>query len=357
MPDEDKSQKTEQPTPKRLREAREKGNVAKSREFGTVFILISSLIIFYFYGKQFLHHLLGLMQWLFHSCGELTIQDTNMTFLIYQIEAKLVPILLPIILFLGIFAFLANYCQIGFIFSGESLKPDLNKINPIEGFKKLFSLKSLVELIKSVLKVGVIGIIAYVTVKGEIANITLLSAMTPGNILLYIWKITFKIIFRSTLALLIMSVFDYVYQRYEWRKGLMMTKEEVKQEMKQMEGDPKVKAKIRSVQQQLARKRMMSKVPQADVIITNPTHLAIALRYEAEEMQAPKVIAKGAGFIAQKIKEIAQEHGIPVVEDKPLARIIYKTIEVEESIPPHLYQAVAEILAYVYKLKPKKYRK
>lgn len=297
------------------------------------------------------------MQWLFRSCGELTIQDTNMTALIYQIEAKLVPILLPILLFLGIFAILANYCQVGFIFSGESLKPDLNKINPIEGFKKLFSLKSLVELIKSLFKVGVIGFIAYVTVKGEFANITLLTAMTPGNILLYIWKITFKIVFRSTLALLIMSILDYVYQRYDWRKGLMMTKEEVKEEMKQMEGDPKVKAKIRSVQQQMARKRMMSQVPQADVVITNPTHLAIALRYETEEMQAPKVIAKGAGFIAEKIKKIAQEHDIPLVEDKPLARIIYKTIEVGESIPPHLFQAVAEILAYVYKLKPKKYRK
>ena len=213
MPDEDKSQKTEQPTPKRLREAREKGNVAKSREFGTVFILISSLIIFYFYGKQFLRHLLELMQWLFLSCGELTIQDTNMTTLIYQIEAKLVHILAPIILFLGISAILANYCQVGFIFSGESLKPELNKINPIEGFKKLFSLKSLVELIKSVFKVVVIGFIAYVTVKGEFANIPLLTAMTPGNILLYISKITFKIIFRSSLALLIMSILDYVYQR------------------------------------------------------------------------------------------------------------------------------------------------
>jgi len=357
LPDEDKSQKTEQPTPKRLREAREKGNVAKSKELGTVFIFISSLLIFNFYGKQLLLHLFGLMQWLFRSSGELAIQDTTMANLILQIEAKLVPILLPIILFLGIFALLANFCQVGFIFSGESLKPDLNKINPIEGFKKLFSLKSLVELIKSIFKLGVLGFIAYVTVKGEFANVPLLTDMTPGHILLYIGKITFKIIFRSTLALLIMSVLDYIYQRYEWRKDLMMSKEEIKEEMKQTEGDPKVKAKIRSVQQQMARKRMMSQVPQADVVITNPTHLAIALRYDAEGMKAPKVIAKGAGFIAEKIKEIAKDHDIPLVEDKPLAQIIYKTIEVGESIPPHLYQAVAEILAYVYKLNPKKYRK
>ncbi len=357
MPDSDKSQKTEQPTPKRKREAREKGNVAKTKELGTVFILGASLIIFHFYGKQFLHHLFELMQWPLRSCGQMTLGELNFINLIYVIEKKLIPILLPVFLFLAAFAFLANYCQVGFLLATESMKPDLNKLNPVEGFKKFFSLKSLVELIKSIFKMGVIGFIAYVTVKGELANLPLLTEMGVNSIFSYICQITFKILLRSTIALLIMSILDYIYQRYQWNKDLMMTKEEVKEEMKQTEGDPKVKSKIRSAQQQMARQRMMNKVPEADVIVTNPEHLAVALRYEADVMTSPAIIAMGAGFIAEKIKEIAREHNIPIVEDKPLAQVMYKTLEVGDVIPQHLYQAVAEILAYVYKLKPQKYKK
>jgi flagellar biosynthetic protein FlhB len=357
LPDKDKSQRTEPPTPKRIREAREKGNIAKSREPGSVFILISSMIIFYFHGKRFLHHLFMLMQWLLGSCGEISLREANPVSLVFQIEMKLVPVLLPVILFVGTFAFLANYCQIGFLLTLEPLKPNFEKINPIQGFQKFFSLKSLVELIKSLFKIGIIGLIAYVTIRGELTNLPLVTTMTTGNIFLYICRVAFKILFRATLALLIMAALDYAYQRYDWYSSLKMTKEEVKEEWKQLEGDPKVRGKIRSTQQKLARQRMMSQVPQADVVITNPQHLAIALSYVAGEMTAPKVIAKGAGYIAEKIKGIAAEYNIPLVEDKPLAQVLYKTLEIGEMIPPHLYQAVSEILAYVYRLRPEKYRK
>lgn len=202
-----------------------------------------------------------------------------------------------------------------------------------------------------------VGFIAYKTIREELPGIPLLSAMAPGSIFYSICTVSFRIVLRSTIALLIMAILDYIYQRYEWNKSLMMTKEEVKEEMRQSEGDPKVRAHIRRVQQRIARQRMMAHVPQADVVITNPQHLAVALRYDDQGMAAPTVIAKGAGFVAENIKEIAREHGIPLVENKPLAQLLYKTVDIGKAIPPHLYQAVAEILAYVYRLKPEKYRK
>lgn len=357
MPDTDRSKKTEQPTPKRKHEARAKGQVAKSRELGSVSILLATLIGFHFYGVQFLNRLFDLMQWLLRSSGELTIQDSGLTNLLFQIEMRLLPILAPVILLMASFALLFNFCQVGFLFSTETLQPDLGKLNPITGFQNLFSFKSLVELVKSLLKMGVIGYIAYVSIRKELSGLPLLSTLSCEGIFASICTISYKIILRSTIALLVMAILDYIYQRYEMNKSLMMTKEEVKEEMRQSEGDPKIKAQIRRVQQRIARQRMMSKVPEADVIITNPQHLAIALKYEASASAAPKVIAKGAGYVAQKIKEIAKENDIPLMEDKPLAQLLYKTVEIGEMIPPHLYQAVAEILAYVYRLRPEKYRK
>ncbi|MEW6379307.1 MAG: flagellar biosynthesis protein FlhB [bacterium] len=355
MADTDRSKRTEQPTPKRKHEARTKGQVARSRELGTVSILLATLIAFHFYGARFLHHLGELMQWLLRSSGELTIQDSNLVSLLFQIEKKMLPILAPIILLMAVFALATNFGQVGFLLTTQTLKPDLGKLNPITGFWNLFSLRSLAELIKSLLKVGVIGFIAYKTIMEELPGIPLLSAMAPGSIFYSICAVSFRILLRSTIALLIMAILDYIYQRYEWNKSLMMTKEEVKEEMRQAEGDPKVRAQIRKIQQRIARQRMMAHVPQADVVITNPQHLAVALRYDARGMAAPTVIAKGAGFVAEKIKEIAREHGIPLVENKPLAQLLYKTVDIGKAIPPHLYQAVAEILAYVYRLKPEKY--
>lgn len=358
MPDIDRSKRTEQPTPKRKREAWAKGQVAKSRELGTVSILLASLIAFHFFGARFIHHLAELVRWLIRSSGELTIiQDSNLLSLLFQIEVRLLYLLGPIILLMSVFALGANFGQVGFLFTTQPLKPDFSRLDPIRGFSALFSLRSLVELIKSLLKLGVLGYIAYVTMRQELPTVLLLTTMPLGGIFSSICSVSFRILLRSTIALLIMAALDYLYQRYEWNKSLMMTKEEVKEELRQAEGDPKVRAQIRKTQQRIARQRMMARVPQADVVITNPQHLAVALRYEAQEMAAPTVIAKGAGFIAEKIKQIAREHDIPLVEDKPLAQLLYKTVDIGQTIPPHLYQAVAEILAYVYRLKPEKYKK
>ena len=357
MADPDKSKRTEQPTPKRKHDARAKGQVAKSRELGSVSILLATLIAFHFYGVQFLTRLSELMQWLLQSSGELTIHDRGLISLIFHLEVRLLPILAPVILLMATFALIVNIGQVGFLFTTQTLQPDLNKLNPITGLQNLFSLRSLAELVKSFLKMVVIGFIAYVSIRKELSGLPLLSTMSCGGIFSSICTVSYRILLRSTIALLVIAILDYIYQRHEINKSLMMTKEEVKEEMRQSEGDPKVKAQIRRIQQRIARQRMMSKVPEADVVITNPQHLAIALKYEALENAAPRIIAKGAGYVAQKIKEIARENDIPVVEDKPLAQLLYKTVEIGEMIPPHLYQAVAEILAYVYRLKPEKYRK
>lgn len=357
MADTDRSKRTEQPTPKRKHDARAKGQVAKSRELGSVSILMATLIAFHFYGVQFVRRLSELMQWLLQSSGELTIQTGSLRGLLFHLSLRLLPILTPVILLMAGFALLVNLGQVGFLFTTQTLKPDLGKLNPIAGFQNLFSLRSFVELVKSFFKMGVIGYIAYVSIRNELARLPLLSSMSCEGIFSSICMVSYKILLRSTIALLVMAILDYIYQRYEIKKSLMMTKEEVKEEMRQSEGDPKIKAQIRKVQQRIARQRMMSNVLQADVIITNSQHLAVALKYEASVSAAPKVIAKGAGYIAQKIKEISRGNDIPLVENKPLAQLLYKTVEIGEMIPPHLYQAVAEILAYVYRLKRGKYRR
>jgi flagellar biosynthetic protein FlhB len=231
------------------------------------------------------------------------------------------------------------------------MKLSLNKLNPITGMKKLASLKSLVELAKSILKITIVGGIAYAVVASEMQLFPSLIQTTVVDIMLFIARVAFKIFFYVCLAMIVLAVLDFVYQRWQHEKSLRMTKQEVKDERKQSEGDPKVKARIRRIQIEMAQRRMMESIPQADVVITNPTHLALAIQFDAKQMIAPRVLAKGAGFIAERIKEIAREHHVPIVEDKALAQVMYKMVEIGDDIPVELYRAVAEILAYVYRLK------
>ena len=247
----------------------------------------------------------------------------------------------------------ANIIQKGFLFTLKPLAPNFSKIDPIKGFKKLFSLTSFVELIKSILKILIIGLIVTLVVKGEISSFPTLIQMELKGMLVYIGSVTSKIILYVGLAMGGLALLDYMYQRWDYERGLKMSKQEVKDEYKQREGDPQVKARIKSLQRQWARQRMMEKVKEADVVITNPTHLAIAIQYESGKMIAPIVVAKGSGFIAQRIKDIARGAGVPVVENRFVAALLFKTVEIGQTIPQELYKAVAEILAYVYKLKGK----
>jgi flagellar biosynthetic protein FlhB len=236
-------------------------------------------------------------------------------------------------------------------FHGEPLRPKLKKLNPISGMKRLVSIKALVELVKSIFKILVVGGIAYGVVRTETARFPGLMQQEVGDILIFISKLAFKVFFFVCLALIILAALDYIYQRWQYEEDLKMTKQQVKDERKQQEGDPWVKSRIRRVQREMAARRMMEAVPAADVVITNPVHLAVALQFDAAKMVAPAVVAKGAGHIAERIKEIARNHQVPVVEDKPLAQALHKMVEVGEYIPVELYRTVAEVLAYVYRLK------
>ena len=247
--------------------------------------------------------------------------------------------------------FIANVMQVGFQISTEAMALKLSKLNPISGMKRFVSLKSLVEIVKSIIKIFFIGGIAYLLVEGEIKAFPVLVHQEVGQILVFIARVAIKICFFVCLAMILLAVLDYIYQRWQYEQDLKMTKQEVKDESKQTYGDPQVKARIRSVQMEMARRRMMDAVPEADVVITNPTHLAIALKFDAREMIAPRVLAKGSGHIAQRIREIAAENKIPLFEQKPLAQALYKMVEIGDYIPPELYRAVAEVLAYVYRLK------
>ena len=352
MPETSGQERTEKATPKRRRQARRKGQVAQSREIPSVLILITALTFFYFAGSWMFLHLSDFIGGVYQNMDTLRLNSAaDLSAFSVEIFKKLFTILIPFFAPILVAAAIGNIGQFGFEVHLEPIKPKLTKLNPISGVKKLFSLKSLVELAKSILKILIIGGIAYALIKSEMEGFPALMQLGVAQILLFIAKAAFKIIFLICLALIVLAFLDYVYQRWQHEENLKMTKQEVKDERKQTEGDPKVKSRIRKVQFEMAVRRMMEEVPEADVVITNPVHLAVALKFEASQMHAPTVVAKGAGHVAQRIKEIAGEHHVPVVEDKPLAQTLFKMVEIGEFIPEELYRAVAEILAYVYRIK------
>jgi flagellar biosynthetic protein FlhB len=352
MPENAGQEKTEKATPKKKGEARNKGQVASSREVSSAVVLLTSLGVFYFAGGWMFWNLSEIITRVFQDVGTLrinTIDDASVFSL--EVLNRLLAILMPFLLPLAISGLAANILQVGFKFSTEAIAPKFNKLNPISGMKRFVSLKSMVELAKSILKILFIGTIAYLLVKSDMKAFPLLVHQEVGQILVFIARVSLKICFFVCLALIILAIVDFFYQRWQHEEDLKMTKQEVKDEQKQTMGDPKVKSRIRSMQLEMARRRMMEAVPEADVVITNPDHFAIALKFNAEEMIAPRVLAKGAGHVAQRIKEIATAHQIPLVEDKPLAQALHKMVELGDYIPAELYRAVAEVLAYVYRLK------
>ena len=352
MPETAGQERTEKATYKKRQKARNKGQVASSREVSSAMILLASLGFFYFAGSWMFWNLSGFITRIFeniHSLRFSTIDEANVFSL--EIMGKLFSLLMPLLLPLAIVGFVANIMQIGFKLSTEAMAPKLSKMNPISGMKRFVSLKALVELTKSILKLLIIGSIAFLIVKSELETFPLLMQQEVGQIIVFIAWVALKVSFFVCLVLIILAILDFVYQRWQYEQDLKMTKQEVKDEQKETHGDPKVKSRIRSMQLEMARRRMMEAVPEADVVITNPIHLAIAIKFDAAEMIAPQVLAKGAGHVAQRIKEIAAEHQVPLVEDKPLAQALYKMVELGDYIPAELYRAVAEVLAYVYRLK------
>ena len=345
-------ERTEKATSKKRETARKKGQVAQSKEISSAMILMTALGFFYFAGSWLFGSLSELIAGVYQNIGTLRftqVSDASAFSLeiLYQFLAVLLPFLLPI----AVVGFVSNVMQVGFLISTEAMELKFDRLNPISGMKRFVSLKSLVELGKSVIKILFIGSIAYLLVKSDMQQFPILIHQEVGQILVFIGRVALKVCFFVCLAMIVLAVLDYTYQHWQHEQDLKMTKQEVKDEMKQTYGDPKIKARIRGVQMEMARRRMMEAVPEADVVITNPTHLAIALKFDAREMIAPRVLAKGSGHIAQRIREIAAEHQIPLVEEKPLAQALFKMVEIGDYIPAELYRAVAEVLAYVYRLK------
>lgn len=345
--------KTEKPTPRRRHKSREQGQVAKSQELNSVAVLLAGLGSLWLLGGYIYNNITSLMRHVWSTAGHTHLSFTKIHSMGVDVLAHFLKTVGPVWICVFVAAILINVAQVGFLMAPKRLMPDLKKISPLNGFKRWFSLRTLVEAFKNVGKLLVVATVAYLTVKAEWPNLPKLAGMETAGIMLYIVSVCFDIFLRSVLAMTVLAVLDWAYQKWEFEKNLKMSKQEVKDEYKQTEGDPRVRARIRSVQREQAKKRMMAGVPEADVVITNPVHLALALAYRMGDMEAPEVVAKGASRVAEKIKEIARQHGIPIIEDKPLAQALYKAVEVGQSIPPELFEATATVLAHVYRLKNK----
>ncbi|ABK42540.1 flagellar biosynthetic protein FlhB [Magnetococcus marinus MC-1] len=351
MADEDKDSKTEEPTSKRLSDSRNKGQVVSSKEVPTALLMLAALAVFLVQGNELWQALQRKMH--FFLSGQISddITPTGVSLIFNEIIRAVVMDLAPFFALFLVVAIISGLIQHGWLITFEPLMPKFSKVNPLQGLKRLFSVRSLVEAFKSIVKIFVISFAVYLAMRNNIDQILGLADTTITEFTTLMFKDSLEILWRVTLAFLLIAVLDFIYQKFDYIKGLRMSKQEIKDEMKQMEGDPLLKGRIRQIQRELAQSRMMQEVPKADVIITNPTHYACALQYTPGQMSAPKLVAKGKGLIAARIRELADENNIPRVENPPLARTLYRDVELEQFIPPELFKAVAEVLAYVFSLK------
>lgn len=351
MADDSAEDKTEAPSDKKRQDAREKGTVAKSTEINSVLVLITGILLLKLTGPMIFNELSHSTVDLFRSISDTSMDQNRVIQLVWQALRLLAKTVLPVAGSIMVIGVVANVAQIGFLFTLKPITPNFEKINPISGMGRLFSMRSVFETAKSVAKLVVIAFVAFMTLKAEFGNMLQLGNASIGTIWVFMLAVSYKVIIRIAIVLIIIAIFDYAYQRFDHEKKLKMSHQELKEERKQMEGDPQIKARIRSLQREMARRRMMEEVPKATVVVTNPTYIAIALRYNPQEQDAPLVVAKGKRVLAERIKSIAREKGIPIIEDKPLARAMYDKVEPGSSIPVEFFNAVAEIMAYVYRLK------
>jgi flagellar biosynthesis protein FlhB len=343
--------RSEKPTARKLQKAREKGQVARSKEVPAAAVLLGSLLMIQYFGQTIYYTLEYQMRYLLNIRMPRDITLGYLTGIVNSAGWRIALILGLMLLAGMVFSIAANMLQGGLAISTESLGFHFSKLSPKNGLNRVFSKNGLVELGKSLLLLGACSIISYQVISRHFPLYPRLILMDIQELLYWTVSISYDVLIRVAILLVVIAIADYYFQKYRFTEQLKMTKQEVKEELKEMEGDPTTKGRIRRIQREMARKRMMADVPNADLVITNPTHYSVALSYKMESMEAPKVIAKGVGFLALKIRELAQEHGIPLVENRPLAQTLYKSVEIGEYIPGNLYKAVAEILAYVYKAK------
>lgn len=348
-------EKTEEPTAKKLADARKEGQVARSQELIMAASLLALFVILKIFVGWIGRKLIVLFSKIYSVFEVFTKDEENGTVimmgLLQDIILDTVIILLPVFLSAILTAFVINVFQVKWQISLKPLQPKLNKFNPVSGFKKIFSAEKIFELFKAILKIVIISILAYSTLKDKMNVIFHLIDMELGNAIVEIGDLVLSLGLKISAFYMVIGLGDYIYQKMKFKKEMMMTKQEIKDEFKQTEGDPQVKGRIRQRMREAARRRMMQRLPEADVVITNPTHFACALKYDKTQNDAPVLIAKGADYLAEKIKEVARENFVPIVENKPLARMLYYNVELEQEIPEELYQMAAEVLRYVYSLK------
>jgi len=344
-------EKTEKATPQKKKEARNKGQVAKTTELPSAIIFMLMFLLFYLYGPTISKNLLTIYRNFFVQYLSYEVTVDNVRPLFIGILSNVAWVIFPIFIVAIIGGIAGNIMQVGFMFTSEPLQMKLERINPLEGAKRIFSKRALVDLFKSIMKIIVVGYTTYSVIWNNKDKLLSLYQYDLIGILSIIGKLMVELGIKAALLFIVLSVVDYLYQRFDYEKNLRMSKQEIKEEFKKTEGDPLIKGKIKERQRQMAMSRMMQAIPQADVVITNPTHFAVAIMYKPNEMNAPKVVAKGMDYIALKIKEIAKENEITIVENRWLARSLYYQLEINDYIPAELYQAVAEVLAYVYRIK------
>jgi flagellar biosynthetic protein FlhB len=352
--DDDKSQKTEEPTQKRLDDARKKGQVPVSRELNNALMLSAAAAFVGLFSPAMMRDLGHALRPFIETPHLFALAPGDLQWLLFLVAKELgLALLLPALLFLTA-ALASSLMQNGFLISASSLQPKLERLSPIAGAKRLFALKSLVEFLKGIFKISLIGAAAVLLLWPETSAI-ITSAETEISVLMvFLQDLTLRLLFGVAVLTVLVAILDLLYQRFEHRKELRMSRKDLQDEFKQTEGDPHLKARLKSLRIERGRQRMMAAVPEATVVITNPTHFAVALLYDAESMAAPKAVAKGADNIALRIRSLAEESGVPVVENPPLARTLFAAVELDQEIPAEHYRAVAEVIGYVMGLQKRR---
>jgi flagellar biosynthetic protein FlhB len=344
--------KTEEPTPHKLQEARKKGQIAKSKELTTAILVLVTYRVFAGFATKMWQQIVEYAQSMFRMVSTIASQldmAYSQQILLYSIT-NLLKIIMPILLVTFLVAIIVEVLQTQFVMSTEAMTPKLEKLNPMNGLKRIFSMKGFIQILITLLKIVIVAWIVWSVIKDRIQLVIISLQMTPWNLMFFVGDMVMTMAMKIGGFYLAIALLDYLYQKYEFHKSMMMTKQEVKEEYKRLEGDPTIKQAQRQRQREAAMRRQKGAVPNADVVVTNPVHLACAIRYNAELDKAPLLLAKGKRLIAEDIKRIAEENFVPVVENESLARSIYDTTEPGNAIPPELYRPVAELLAFVYKL-------
>ncbi|MBH06259.1 MAG: flagellar biosynthesis protein FlhB [Phycisphaeraceae bacterium] len=348
-------ERTEAPTPKRRQEQREEGNVARSTDLTAAIMLLASMALLYLVGGHTMQGMLQIMKrgLAFDPMINSTIPD-DITELFALSGRSALELVAPFMIGISLVAAVGTIGQVGFFLTGKPLVPNISRLSPFKGIKNLVGIRAFVRLVMNLGKLFLLAIVATIAIAYDLPGIVMLAQLEPSSLMVAISGLVLSLGVKLAVLLLLLALLDYAYQRFQHERDIRMTKQQVKDEMKRMEGDPLMRQRRSRVARQLSMQRIGHAVPNADVVVTNPTHFAVALRYDSHSMKAPKLTAKGADFMAFRIRQLAIGHGIPIVERKELAQAVYRTVEVGQEVPPQYYNAVAEILAYVYRLSGRK---